>query len=259
MKPLKIVHTSDVHLDSRVKDARDARGFRSRAEEAFAGVMETTLEECADVLLIVGDLFDNNRVDDSNIEFVYRQLERTPSRVILIPGNHDVHDERSVWERFDVREAGDHVYALTDHNGETLLLESIKTRFWGKGMLEHIPENYPLEGIPARMEGYWNIGLAHGQVCTRRIGQGSSPILSSEIRESGLDYLALGHIHVWGEHSEGDTVAHYCGSPVAHYAGAQGGKVAIVSLCPEEGVAVTPRQVSNRDEAEGAEANPAAG
>ncbi len=244
MQSLTIVHTSDVHLDSRAGDPPKEDGFRSRAERAFSGVVDVTLAEDADLLLIAGDLFDNNRVDDSNIEFVYAQLARVSCPVAMIPGNHDVHDQRSVWNRFDFGACGNHVHGLMSHEGSTVDLPQIHARIWGKAMLEHAPENFPLEGVPDRHETWWNIGMAHGQVCERRIGWGSSPITSEEIRASGLDYLALGHVHVHADHSEGDTVAHYCGSPVAHYAGSEGGKVALVTLCPDNGVEVAHRQIS---------------
>jgi len=238
-----VVHTSDVHLDTRDGD-KAADGFRSRAERAFAGVVDVTLAEGADLFLIAGDLFDNNRVDDSNIEFVYRQFERLRCPVVMLPGNHDVHDRESVWNRFDFDEAGEHVHGLMSHAGDCVVLSDIGTRVWGRAMAEHAPENYPLVGAPDRHEAHWNIGMAHGQVCERRVGQGSSPITRDEIRESGFDYLALGHIHVWADHSEGDTVAFYCGSPVAHFAGASGGRVAVVDLCPDDGVRVRSHQVS---------------
>ena len=248
LKPLKIVHTSDVHLDSRGTDAA-ADGFRSRAERAFAGVMDTALAEDADLLLIAGDLFDNNRVDDSNIEFVYSQFERlNGQQVVMLPGNHDVHDERSVWNRFDFDAAGDNVHGLMEHHGDCLSFVHLGTRVWGRAMQEHAPDNFPLDGVPAPQQRHWNIGMAHGQVVERRVLQGSSPITRHEIGTSGFHYLALGHIHVWEDHSVGDTTAYYCGSPVAHYAGANGGKVAVVTLCPQAGVTVESRQVSVWDE-----------
>lgn len=252
-KPLKIVHTSDVHLDSRGTDAA-GDGFRSRAERAFAAVVDTAVAEDADLLLIAGDLFDNNRVDDSNIEFVYAQCERLGGRqVVLLPGNHDVHDERSVWNRFDFDVAGVNVHGLMAHDGDCVDLAHLGTRVWGRAMQEHAPDNFPLASVPPAPSRHWNIGMAHGQVVERRVLQGSSPITRDEIAASGFHYLALGHIHVWEDHSAGATAAFYCGSPVAHYAGAKGGKVAVVTLCPEVGVTVESRQVSVWDESENKE------
>ena len=242
---VKIVHTSDVHLDSRGTEP-DADGYRNRSERAFAAVLDTAVAEDAHLLLIVGDLFDNNRVDQSNIDFVYRQLARLRAhqQAVVLPGNHDVHDERSVWDRFSFDAAGENVSGLLEHAGDCLTFEDLGVRVWGRAMREHAPENYPLDGAPAGGGDYWNVGMAHGQVVDQRIAQGSSPITRAEIRASGFHYLALGHIHVFEDHSVGGTAAYYCGSPVAHHAGANGGRVALVTLCPSEGVRVRSRVVS---------------
>lgn len=248
-RQIKIVHTSDVHLDSRGSDAA-VEGFRSRAECAFSAVVDLALREDADLLLVAGDLFDNNRVDDSNIHFVYHQFARLrpgKCQVVMLPGNHDVHDATSVWNRFDFDAAGAHVHGLMAHGGTIVELDELGVTVWGKAMFEHAPENYPLDGSPDRHDSHWYVGMAHGQVVDERVDQGSSPITREEIGTSGFDYLALGHIHVWADHSEGSTKAYYCGSPVAHYAGAAGGMVAVVTLCPEAGVEVSGHQVTSWD------------
>ena len=130
-RSLTVVHTSDVHLDSRDAD-QASDGFRSRAERAFAGVVDATREVDADLFLIAGDLFDNNRVDDSNIDFVYGQFARLDCPVVMLPGNHDVHDESSVWNRFDFDVAGNHVHGLMSHGGDCVTLDEIGARVWGK-------------------------------------------------------------------------------------------------------------------------------
>ena len=247
---VKLVHTSDVHLDGRVRsDAVD--GFRNAAARAFSRVIDVVLAEEADLFLIVGDLFDHGRVPEEDFHFVREQLGRLACPVILLPGNHDVHDETSVWHRIEFDDAGSHngghVHLLLETDGDCLEFEDIGVRVWGRAMQEHAPENVPLEGVPPRHGDMWNVGLAHGQVVEERIGWASSQITHDEIRDSGFDYLALGHIHVWGDVSQGTTKACYPGSPVAAFASRDGGHVAIATLCPERGVEVERCQV---DEAE---------
>ena len=242
-KPIKIAHTSDVHLDSRFTDV--ANGFRNRAERAFAEVVDLTISESVDLFLIAGDLFDSNRIRDEDIEFVYEQLGRVQCQVVLIPGNHDVHDENSLWKRVDLSNAGDHVHALMEHKGETVELAHIGATVWGKGMAEHAPENMPLEGVAQRSADLWHIGMAHGDVVLKPAGMGSSPITHAEIEDSGLDYLALGHIHVWREHNQGGTTAFYPGSPVGAFASAAGGHVGLVTMHPDRGMEVERRHISS--------------
>ena len=82
----------------------------------------------------------------------------------------------------------------------------------------------------------------------KRAGIGSSQITKEEIRNSGFDYLALGHVHVWGDKSAGATTACYPGSPVAAYASASGGHVAVARLSTEGGVSLSKRLVDERIE-----------
>ena len=243
-RPLKLVHTSDVHLDGR-HVAEDVDGFRNKAERAFAAVLTVAIEERADLVLIAGDLFDNNRVPDEDFDFVRDQLARLSCPVVVLPGNHDVHDHYSIWRRIEANDVGGHVHLLLDADGASLEFEELGVTAWGRAMAEHAPENEPLEGTPPRREGVWNIGLAHGLVVPEREGIGSSQITHHEIRSSGFDYLALGHVHVWGDMSQGSVTACYPGSPVGSYASAAGGHVAIASFSPGEGVRLARRKVDD--------------
>ena len=246
-RPLKLVHTSDVHLDGRYV-AEDSGDFRNKAERAFAAVIDVTIEERADLLLIAGDLFDNNRVPDGDFDFVRDQLARLSCPVVVLPGNHDVHDHYSIWRRIEANDVGGHVHVLLDTDGASLEFEDLGVTAWGRAMAEHAPENEPLEGVPGRRDGVWNIGLAHGLVVSEREGIGSSQITHEEIGASGFDYLALGHVHVWRDESQGATTACYPGSPVGSYASAAGGHVAVASLSPERGVELTRRKVDDAPE-----------
>ena len=246
-RPIKLVHTSDVHLDGRYV-GEEVDGFRNKAERAFAAVLTVAIEEAADLLLIAGDLFDNNRVPDEDFDFVRDQLARLSCPVLVLPGNHDVHDHYSIWRRIEANDVGGHVHVMLDTDGASIEFEDLGVTAWGRAMAEHAPENEPLEGTPQRREGVWNIGLAHGLVVPEREGIGSSQITHAEIRASGFDYLALGHVHVWEDVSQGPVTACYPGSPVGSYASAAGGHVAIASFCPEQGVRLARRKV---DEAPG--------
>ena len=245
-----LVHTSDVHLDGRTGRAAPG-GFKNAAERAFAAVVDVVREEAADLLLIAGDLFDNNRVREEDFAFVAAQLARVACPIIVLPGNHDVHDGQSVWRHVGARHAEggsrQRLHLLLDAAGARIDFPHLAATVWGRAMVAHTPDNLPLEGVPGRREGVWNIGLAHGLVVDERGAPGSSQITRREIRDSGFDYLALGHVHVWSDVSEGATAACYPGSPVAGFASAPGGHVAIATLCPERGVTLAPRLVDAMD------------
>ena len=244
-RPLRFIHTSDVHLDS-AGGKGGIEGFRNAAEYAFAQVVDAvTLTEC-DLFLIVGDLFDNARIKEHDFEFVRSQLNRVNCPVILIPGNHDVHDETSIWRKFDPNNLGSHVYPIMSHDGDLLDFVELETTLWGRAMNEHSPTYEPLFGIPKLEQDTWFIGMAHGQVVQNRVSGSSSQITHSEIEHSGLDYLALGHIHVWDTFEFGDVTACYSGSPVEAFASSHGGYYALVELDPNLGVSVTKHKLKSK-------------
>ena len=91
IRPLKIAHTSDVHL-------HDGVG-KERPENAFTRVVDEVLESGADLFLIAGDLFDHNRVKGPCIDYVYDQLSRVTCPTVIIAGKKTTADKKvdSVW------------------------------------------------------------------------------------------------------------------------------------------------------------------
>jgi exonuclease SbcD len=243
---LKLVHTSDVHIDGGASSpfSRQEPGFTGRAETAFRQVIDAARDEGADLLLIAGDLFESSRVGGAAIDFVLGELSRATCTVVLLPGNHDCYDDASVYRRVDFEEAGSHVHTLTSLEGETLALPGLHATVWGRAMADHDHSNRPLAGIPARSGDWWHLGIAHGLLTADRSEQRSSLITPEEIEGSGLDYLALGHVHVFREVSQRSTTACYSGSPAPlHRAAGEAGSVAVVTLDPAFGVTLTCRSI----------------
>jgi DNA repair exonuclease SbcCD nuclease subunit len=60
------------------------------------------------------------------------------------------------------------------------------------------------------------------------------------VEVSRLDYLALGHVHVFTDITHGQTRACYPGTPAPLHMGAhETGSVVVVSLDPETGVSLS--------------------
>ena len=81
---------------------------------------------------------------------------------------------------------------------------------------------------------HWFVGMAHGHFVEDRREPRSSLITPDEIAGSGLDYLALGHVHVFRDVSQGPVRACYPGAPRISYA-PDAGSVAIIRLDPVAG------------------------
>ncbi|HYC47456.1 MAG TPA: DNA repair exonuclease [Burkholderiales bacterium] len=227
IRPLKLAHTSDVHLH----DGEAGQHVR----DAFARVIDTVLAVRSDLFLIAGDLFDHNRVKGDVIDFVYEQLARVHCPTVIIAGNHDCWEERSVLRRMDFRHAGHHVTLLDEAEGRQIEFPELHATVWGRCMLDHDRGNKPLAGAPPRKGNLWHIGMAHGLYMEDPDSDRSSLITPHEIEHSGFDYLALGHVHAHRQMRHGDTLACYPGVPMPYYGTDESGEMTLVELTPGAG------------------------
>ena len=238
-RPLSIVHTSDVHLETdSFGNGPNGDALRERVRRSFSGVIEIANERCADLLLIVGDLFDSTRISEGALGFALGEIARAAMPVVMIPGNHDAHDERSIYAPLSADALPPNLHLILEPDGRTIEFPQLATRIWGKALVEHSPDYRPLGGMPRPADDRWNIALAHGLFTEDSDTGRSSPITPEEIEASAYDYIALGHVHVFGEVSRGSTKAAYCGTPAPLYSSAEAGWVACVNCIPGEPVSI---------------------
>ncbi len=238
-RPLRIVHTSDVHLETDTFGSGE-RGvqLRNKVRNSFGRVIDIANQRAADLLLIVGDLFDSARVTEEGLAFALGTIGRARMPVVMIPGNHDAHDERSIYAGLAPGALPENLHLILEPDGKTLNFPELATRLWGRAMVEHTPDYRPLRGVPEPDEGLWNIALAHGFFMEEGEFERSSPITPAEIQRSGYDYIALGHVHVFSDVSQGATRAFYCGTPAPLYSSENSGWVLWVNFVPGEPVTI---------------------
>ena len=226
---LRLIHTSDTHLG-------DPAGH-PRAEEVLASVVNAVERLGGDALLLAGDVFDNERVSDKVVEWFLAQMALVDAPVIVLPGNHDLAHQTSVYRRAPFLEAPDNLHVICNPFGETLAFPELGLELWGRAMLSHTPDFRPLDGMPAPSDGQWLVALAHGHFHFENDrDQRSSPIYPDDVASAGCHYLALGH---WDRHadvSQRDTTAVYSGCPYGPIGVPEQGAVCVVDLDPEMGV-----------------------
>ncbi len=219
--------------------------LRDRVRDAFGRVVDIANERGADMLLIVGDLFDSARVSEEGLAFALGTIGRANMPVVMIPGNHDAHDERSIYAALAPGALPENLHLILEPEGKTLHFPELATRVWGRALVEHTPDYRPLSGVPDPEEGLWNIALAHGFFMEEGEFERSSPITPAEIERSGYDYVALGHVHVYIDVSQGSTRAFYCGTPAPLYSSENSGWVLWVECVPGEPLAIERLVVSS--------------
>jgi DNA repair exonuclease SbcCD nuclease subunit len=223
-RPLRVLHTADVHLED--------------DGHVFQRIVDRALTDDVDLLLIAGDLFDHNRVPDETVAIVRRELRRLRQPVVILPGNHDSLYMNALHDRHDLAAGASHVHVIRQLNGETIDFPELDAVVWGRAMDEHRQEFRPLAHVPERDATRWCLAMAHGFFyAERQRPERSSPIFADEIRDTGWDYIALGHQHVQTDVSQGTVTAYYSGAPMD-------GSVLSIDFSEEDGVRVEPRRLA---------------
>ena len=207
---IAIVHSSDLHVD----DGYTARANGGDGTRGLRVVLEAAVAAAADMVLLVGDIFEHNRLPLDLLERTTRLLDDAALPVVILPGNHDPLIAESAYARGAIAEpANVHVLGIT--HDEAVVFADHDLEIWGRAHRDYI-DMAPLGETRPRTTR-WQIAAAHGHyeaepdmTTTLR----SSWLISDhQIAATGADYVALGH---WNRHAQvgnGQVLAYYSGSP----------------------------------------------
>lgn len=195
---LTLLHAADFHLDSpfRSLPPREAQARRQDQRRALEQLRELALERQVDLVLLAGDLFDSQQVYPETLETLARVLGELPCPVCVAPGNHDFYADRSPYARHPWP---DNVHIFTREAVTALPFPELGAVVHGCAFTGPFREDDPLAGFRAPEDGLLHIGLFHGEV-----GKLSryAPIAPQSLAQSGLAYVALGHVHAAGLHAD---------------------------------------------------------
>ncbi|SHF48510.1 DNA repair exonuclease SbcCD nuclease subunit [Caldanaerobius fijiensis DSM 17918] len=188
---LKIAHMADVHLDSDFLGLPPHLAAVRRGDmiKSFDRAIDVIKAERADILIIAGDLFEEQSVLKSTINHVSSKLgELYPVPVFIAPGNHDPHTHKSYYRIWDWP---DNVH-IFDQNLYRFDIDALNVSVYGKGFDRPYIKEPALDGFKVEDSSRVNIMAIHGDIGEESI---YNPIRLKDIENSGLAYLALGHIH----------------------------------------------------------------
>lgn len=205
---LKILHSADWHLDSLFGGFEgDDREFLRQESHRIPGLAaELCRREHCDLMLLSGDLFDGAYTAESLTE-LREALGYAGVPVLIAPGNHDPLGGDSPWEREKFPE-NVHIFPAGMSHFD---FPELDARVYGAG---YTGTSCPplLDGFRAETDFRYRIGVFHGDAVTP-----NSPYCSvtgTQVRESGLTYLALGHIHRADGFRAGQTLCAWPGCPM---------------------------------------------
>ena len=221
---IKILHSADWHLDSPLQSNDDLRNALRAIPEKITALCK--VENC-DMMLLAGDLFDGVATP-ATVQTLKQFLADAGVPVFITPGNHDYVGANSPW----LTEVWpENVHIFTKDTIASVYLPELGCRVYGAGFVS-MDCGSLLEGFTANPE-VLSIGIFHGD--PTQVTSPYCPITTAQVQNSGLAYLALGHIHKGGSFQAGKTLCAWPGCPMGRGYDEEGEKGALI-VTIDEGV-----------------------
>jgi len=205
---VRFVHAADLHLDAAfggvdASDERVAAALLRSTLDALDAVVATCLDRGAEFLVIAGDL--HNRADRSlRAELAFqramRRLDAAGIGAFVALGNHDPADGWSaglelppsvvVFSHREVERREVH------RDGE------LRCAVYGRSFPRQVVTDNLARGFARRPEDPLAVAVLHANVGQRPGWDNYAPCSVEDLRAAGMDYWALGHVHVPGPISE---------------------------------------------------------
>ncbi|MEP7082959.1 MAG: DNA repair exonuclease [Chloroflexota bacterium] len=220
IEPFRFLHTGDLHLDSPFvgltaeAPPEVARALRDSTLRAWERIVKLALDEQVDFAVVAGDAFEHaNRTLLAQVRF-RDGLERLASAGIpsfVVTGNHD---PLSGWEPTVRWPDAVHRFGAEAVQGRPVLREGREiARVYGISYpVRDVTENLALR-FRREADAPYAVGVLHANVGGQPGHFPYSPCTLSDLRASGIEYWALGHVHRPAILSQADPTVVYCGNP----------------------------------------------
>ena len=196
---MKIIHTADCHLDSKLKSHFDDKKAAERKNElltTFQNIVHYAVSNGVEAILIAGDLFDVRNISATARDAVISAVVNNPGITFFyLRGNHDA---GAFLQNFRDRIGADlpqnfklfgenwTSYTFTSSDGSEVVITGAEV---------NKDNNTSLEASLALDQAKCNIVMLHGQEAETKGKTDAEIIPIRAYRNRGIDYLALGHIH----------------------------------------------------------------
>ncbi len=189
---MKIIHCADLHLDSRMETFLTPEQAAARRQELLYTFMQ--MARYADkikarAVLIAGDFFDRESVSASTIHTVCDEIaSHSDVEFFFLRGNHDPDDAFSSAEQLPENlRFFDNNWTYYDFPDSPVVICGAQAGGTKLGQMSDLLELDPSD---------FNIVMLHGQTAdVYRSPEDDLLIPAAALRNRGIDYLALGHLH----------------------------------------------------------------
>lgn len=200
---MKFIHCADLHLDSKMNANLDKNKAKERKAEilhTFERMVHYAAQNEVSAILIAGDMFDAKNISATTRNTVLFQIENHPDITFYyLKGNHDNDNFLSGLHEIPVNlkmfssqwtsyEMGNIVISGIELSGENS----------SSAYISLVPDSKK-----------FNIVMLHGQENEGSVKDKTEIVDLKALRNKGIDYLALGHIHAYKK-EQLDARGTYC-------------------------------------------------
>lgn len=191
---MKVIHCSDLHLDSKMETNLTAEQASQRNNEicqTFSRMVIYAKENRVEVILIAGDLFDTQRIRRKTADYILDTIISSPSIDFLyLRGNHDESEQA-----FAGRNIPENLKFFSEiwtyFSYGSVVIAGIEI---GQENHENLYQSLVLQ------KDNVNLVVMHGQESTK---PGRGLVCTSLLKGKSIDYLALGHFHSYKKNQLG--------------------------------------------------------
>lgn len=200
MRPVRFVHAADLHLEAPFTGVQATEpgvktSLVNSTFEALERIVALCIDRSADFLLISGDVYDNARNFNAQMQFK-RQAQALADAgipVFIAEGNHDPGSARP-------RDIGlpENVRYFSTRAVERIPFEvdgECVCALYGQGYARAAETRNLAVDFKKAPEDALAIGVLHTNVGGAEGYENYAPCSMDDLRASGMDYWALGHIH----------------------------------------------------------------
>lgn len=191
---MKIIHCSDLHLDSKMETNLTKEKAQERKNEillTFEKMVKYAKQNEVEVIIIAGDMFDKKNISVKAKKIVKNQIMLNPEIDFLyLKGNHD---EESFLQEDE--EIPSNLKTFTDKKWTSYNYEDRNIQI--TGIEFGMQDEYNIYNSLILDKNKINIVVMHGQESKTEIKDKAEIINLKELKNKNIDYLALGHIHTY--------------------------------------------------------------
>ena len=210
---MKFIHIADMHLDCPFTNLSDKENFgeirRLEQRKAFKQIINYIKENNIEYLFIAGDLYEQQYIKKTTIEYINNLFKEIPNtKIYITPGNHDPLIKNSFYNNFlwnnNVHIFGSDVEVIKDNEVD----------IYGYGFDDYYLKEEKIDKINIENKEKINILITHGTLDGANLEDREYNSIPRKIlAEKGFEYVALGHIHKTNYHENENII--YPGSTVS--------------------------------------------